>query len=158
MRGGHSTFAMSAAVLAAALSLSGCGVRGAGPRGGAAARDSSFADVTFQRGRSPRELSLARGRVVYDRYCTICHGESGGGDGFNAYNVKATYGLSPTAFSDSAAFWAVPADSALAAIRGGGPAVGRSPAMPPWGRTLTQGDLFDVWEYVRSLAHAAPGN
>jgi cytochrome c oxidase cbb3-type subunit 3 len=104
------------------------------------------------------DLSVARGKIVYGRYCTICHGESGEGDGFNAYNIKATYGLTPTAFADSSAFSSVPADSALAAIRNGGPAVGKSPAMPPWGRTLTPGDLIDVWDYVRSLAHAARGN
>lgn len=158
MSGVRPTLVVSAAVVAVALFVSGCGGRGAGSRGGVAARDSSFAGVSYQRGRSPMDLSVARGKIVYGRYCAICHGESGEGDGFNAYNVKATYGLTPTSFADSSTFASVRADSALEAIRNGGPAVGKSPAMPPWGRTLTRGDLIDVWDYVHSLAHAARGN
>jgi cytochrome c oxidase cbb3-type subunit 3 len=145
--------AVSAVVLAAAVSLPGCGSPGGGPRGGLAVHDSSFVGVTFQQGRSSMELSVARGKIVYGRYCAVCHGESGEGDGFNAYNVKSTYGVAPTAFVDSPAFASVPADTVLAAIRDGGPAVGKSRAMPPWGRTLTPGDVIDAEEYVRSLAH-----
>jgi mono/diheme cytochrome c family protein len=41
---------------------------------------------------------------------------------------------------------------ALAAIRDGGPAVGKSPAMPPWGGTLTTSEIADLWNFARSLA------
>lgn len=152
---GHRCVA-AALLVVATLALSGCGRRGAGRREPAGA-DSSFAAIAFQRGRSPEELSVARGRVLYDRYCAICHGETGGGDGFNAYNVKAAFGVSPAAFTDSAAFHALSEDTALAVIRDGGPAAGRSPAMPPWGHTITAGEVIDVWEYIRSLARATPG-
>jgi mono/diheme cytochrome c family protein len=149
------TLAVLAALLGATITLSGCGRRGGGPRGGVAASDSSFAILSYGRGRSPMELSLARGKVVYVRYCAICHGESGEGDGFNAYNIKAAYGVSPTAFADSAAFSSVHAEVVLAAIRNGGHAVGKSPAMPPWGHTLPVSDVTDVAEFVRSLSHSA---
>lgn len=119
--------------------------------------DSSFAAVTFQRGRSPIDLSRERGRVLYDRYCTICHGEGGEGDGFNAYNVKATFGVSPTAFADSVVFSSVSEDTALLAIRSGGLAAGKSPAMPPWGRTLTPGEVVDVWQWIRAFPARARG-
>ena len=152
---GHRCVA-AALLVVATLALSGCGRRGAVRREPAGA-DSSFAAVTFQRGRSPEDLSVAWGRVLYDRYCAICHGETGGGDGFNAYNVKAAFGVSPAAFTDSAAFRALREDTALAAIRDGGPAAGRSPAMPPWGHTLTAGEVLDLWHYIRSLARATPG-
>jgi len=143
-------------VLAAAtLVLAGCGSRETGRRRSAGA-DSSFAAMAFQRGRSSEDLSLARGRVLFTRYCAICHGESGGGDGFNAYNLKAAFDVAPTAFGDSAVFGALSEDSALAAIRDGGPAVGKSPAMPPWGHTLTAGEIVDVWQYVRSLVRTTP--
>jgi len=150
--------AVPAVVLAAALSFPGCGSRGGGSRGGLAAHDSSFVSVTYPHDRSSMELSVARGRIVYGRYCAVCHGENGEGDGFNAYNVKSTYGVTPTAFVDSVAFASVPADTVLAAIRDGGPAVGKSRAMPPWGRTLTPGDVIDAGEYVRSLAHPTRKN
>lgn len=133
---------------------SGCGkAPGAGRRGARA--DSSFAGVTFQRGRSPLDLSMASGKIVYDHYCAICHGETGGGDGFNAYNVKAAYGVNPTAFADSAQMVSLKDAEALTAIRDGGPAVGKSAAMPPWGHTLTPGEVADVWQYARSLTGAA---
>ncbi|MBI5709432.1 MAG: cytochrome c [Candidatus Eisenbacteria bacterium] len=148
--------AAAALLLAAASVLPGCGPRRGG-RAEPARADSSFAAVTYRRDKSPEALSLARGRVLYDRYCAICHGEAGGGDGFNAYNVKAAFDVSPTAFTDSVTFGALREDTALAAIRDGGPAVGRSPAMPPWGHTLTAGEVVDVWAYIKALSRAAPG-
>jgi cytochrome c oxidase cbb3-type subunit 3 len=130
-----------------------CGsTRGPGTAHQAGTADSSFAAVTFSHGRTPVELSMVTGKVVFDRYCAICHGESGGGDGFNAYNVKAAYGVDPTAFSDSARMVSLADAQALKAIREGGGAVGKSAAMPGWGRTLSPGELADVWRYARSLA------
>jgi mono/diheme cytochrome c family protein len=145
---------VAAMIVAAAMTLSGCGPRKAARH--AASADSSFAAITFQRGRPPAALAELRGRVVYDRYCAICHGTSGGGDGFNAYNLKSAFNVTPTAFGDSAVFHALSQDTALAMIREGGAAVGRSPAMPPWGKTLTPGEIVDVWQYIRSLAQGAP--
>lgn len=144
-------------LLAAALSVSDCGQRvGTGSRGGSGSSDSSFAALTFRHGRSPSELCLARGRILYGRYCAICHGEAGDGDGFNAYNVKAAFGVSPTAFADSAVFSSLDPDTALIAIRAGGHAVGKTAAMPPWGQTLTSGEVVDLWQWIRFLAHRVP--
>ena len=138
--------------------VSGCGREG----GWFSARqhevdDSSFVAFTFQRGRSPIDLSMERGRVLYERYCAICHGDAGEGDGFNAYNVRATFGVGPTAFADSLAFALLTEETALTAIRSGGPAVGKSAAMPPWGRTLTAGEVVDVWEWIRGFPTRARG-
>lgn len=141
----------AAAILTASFALSGCGSRKAAHPPVVHA-DSSFAAITFQRGRAPEVLSVARGRVLYDRYCAICHGTTGGGDGFNAYNLRAAFNVTPTAFGDSAIFRALHEDTVLAMIRDGGAAVGRSPAMPPWGKTLTPGEIVDVWQYIRSLS------
>jgi cytochrome c oxidase cbb3-type subunit 3 len=139
-----------AGLSAAALDGCGRGARSAGQHQ-AAPVDSSFAALAFQRGRSPLDVSIASGRPVYGRYCAVCHGETGGGDGFNAYNVKTAYGVDPSAFSDSSFMVALKDSVALAAIRGGGPAIGKSAAMPPWGRTLTANELAAVWHYARSL-------
>jgi cytochrome c oxidase cbb3-type subunit 3 len=140
----------------AVLTLDSCGrsARNGSPHR-AASVDSSFTALAFQRGRSPLAISISSGRPIYGRYCAVCHGETGGGDGFNAYNIKAAYDVNPAAFADSA-FMATLEDSvALAAIRGGGPAIGKSSSMPPWGQTLTASELADVWLYVRSLAAAS---
>lgn len=145
-------------VTAASLGLAVLAANGCGRRGFTQQQpehtDSSFAAVTFQRGRPPADLATARGRVLYDRYCAICHGESGGGDGFNAYNLERAFGISPTAFTDSVTFSALREDTALAVIRDGGPAAGKSPAMPAWRHTISPGEVIDVWEYIRSLARA----
>jgi mono/diheme cytochrome c family protein len=145
--------AVIAACIAALIALGGCGraSRLAFWNGGARA-DSSFATLTSAHGRSPLAISISNGKLIYDRYCAICHGESGGGDGFNAYNVKAAFDVNPTAFSDSATMAGIADSVAIAAIAGGGPAVGKSPAMPPWGHTLTASEQSDVWHFARSLA------
>jgi mono/diheme cytochrome c family protein len=116
--------------------------------------DSTFAAVAGERNRSPEQIARDFGSRLYGHYCAICHGETGGGDGFNAYNVKAAFGVDPTAFADSATFVTLHADSAMRAIGDGGPAIGASPAMPPWGRTLTRVEMSEVWLYIRSLHQA----
>jgi mono/diheme cytochrome c family protein len=156
MRLRRGTMLMFAGLLAAVFVVWGIGCRkGSSPGHAGAQADSSFAAVTSQHGRSPLDLSLASGKAVYDRYCAICHGEAGGGDGFNAYNVKETYGVNPTAFADSTQMAPLKDSEALTAIREGGPAAGKSAAMPPWGHMLTPGEVADVWQYARFLATSA---
>lgn len=92
---------------------------------------------------------LAHGKEVYSRYCSVCHGLEGRGDGFNAYNLKPA----PRDFTDSS--FIVRLDSGLVteAVTKGGLAVGLSASMPPWGRTLSPADIRDVAKYVRHLAN-----
>jgi len=131
------------------------GGRTSGPAPHGAAPVISFAAAVHADGRSPLDLSLASGKAVYDRYCAICHGDTGGGDGFNAYPLKDAFGVNPTAFADHAQAAALKETAAMAAIRDGGPAAGKSAAMPAWGHTLTPGEVADVWQYIRSLAAAS---
>jgi mono/diheme cytochrome c family protein len=87
------------------------------------------------------------GRAVYRHYCLNCHGEEGRGDGFNAYNLDPR----PRSLADST-FQAGHTDAdLLVAIRSGGGAVGLSNGMPPWGRTLSERQMQNVVEYVRTL-------
>ncbi|MFQ5628781.1 MAG: c-type cytochrome, partial [bacterium] len=39
-----------------------------------------------------------QGKRLYDRYCAVCHGASGEGDGFNSYNLDPR----PHSLADSA--------------------------------------------------------
>jgi len=88
------------------------------------------------------------GRALYRHYCLDCHGDEGGGDGFNAYNLDPR----PRSLADST-FQAQHSDADLeTAIRSGGASVGLSRAMPPWGRTLNDRQIQNLVAYLRTLA------
>jgi mono/diheme cytochrome c family protein len=93
----------------------------------------------------PYEARL--GKVTYEHYCQTCHGESGAGDGFNAFNLDPhPRDLSDPAFQKSRA----DADL-LDTVRRGGAGVGLSSLMPPFGRTLSERRLNEVVLYLRML-------
>jgi len=90
---------------------------------------------------------LRLGRQVFQHYCQTCHGETGAGDGFNAFNLDPR----PRDLSDPA-FQEKKTDAELMdAVRRGGAGVGLSSMMPPWGRTLSQAEVDEVVRYVRSF-------
>lgn len=94
-------------------------------------------------------LEMARGKELYSRYCVICHGASGDGKGFNAYNLKSHFGVEPFDFTDSTAVAQTTVDEIKKAITYGGPAVNKSQYMPPWGGVLDEYDLACLTDYVR---------
>ena len=92
------------------------------------------------------ELRLGQGTYVH--YCQTCHGETGAGDGFNAFNLDPR----PRDLSDPL-YQKKKSDADLAdAIRRGGSGVGLSPLMPPWGHTLSARQVDAVILYLRSLS------
>jgi mono/diheme cytochrome c family protein len=96
----------------------------------------------------PMSYELRLGRATFRHYCQTCHGETGAGDGFNAFNLDPH----PRDLSDPA-FQKKKTDADLAdAIQRGGAGVGLSSMMPPWGRTLSKEQVEQVVLYVRSLA------
>ncbi len=97
----------------------------------------------------PLSYELQLGRETYRRYCMLCHGEGGAGDGFNAFNLDPH----PRDYS-SPAFQKKKTDAELAdAIRRGGAGVGLSALMPPWGHTLSDPQINQVVLYLRTLEH-----
>ena len=87
------------------------------------------------------------GKQVFQRYCAGCHGDTGQGDGFNAYNLDPH----PRDLSDPA-FQKQKSNADLAdAIRRGGSGVGLSALMPPWGHTLNARHVDAVVLYIRTL-------
>jgi mono/diheme cytochrome c family protein len=93
----------------------------------------------------------AAGAALYARSCAACHGLDGSGsDALKAVNVR------PRSFASERVMRRVSDDDLLAAISGGGPAVGRSPLMPAWGRVLSDGEMRDVVAYLRTLAAPDP--
>jgi mono/diheme cytochrome c family protein len=90
---------------------------------------------------------LRLGRATYQHYCQTCHGETGAGDGFNAFNLDPH----PRDISDPA-FQTKKTNAELAdAIQRGGSGVGLSSLMPPWGRTLSRAEIDQTILYIRSL-------
>ena len=95
----------------------------------------------------PLSYELRLGKQVFQHYCLTCHGETGAGDGFNAFNVEPH----PRDLSDPA-FQKAKKDADLVdTIRRGGAGVGLTPMMPPWGKTLTADQIDQVVAYLRTL-------
>ena len=95
---------------------------------------------------------LRLGRATFEHYCQTCHGETGAGDGFNAFNLDPH----PRDISDPA-FQKKKTNAELAdAIQRGGAGVGLSSLMPPWGRTLSRAEIDQTILYIRSLQKRSP--
>ncbi|MDR3557749.1 MAG: cytochrome c [Syntrophobacteraceae bacterium] len=92
--------------------------------------------------------SEQRGASLYAYYCAVCHGKNGEGDGFNSSELST-----PPAKHDDAAFMSTLSDADIAkVIKGGGPALGRSADMPPWGRVLGDRDVASLVAFIRTLS------
>jgi len=97
---------------------------------------------------STQDMRLAktpatRGAAVFTKYCSLCHGAAGTGDGRAASLQKvppADLTISTRARSYK-----------LQIVREGGAAMGRSNSMPAWGDVLTDAEIADVVAYVQSL-------
>lgn len=88
-----------------------------------------------------------QGKYLYMKYCTVCHGDHGEGDGFNAYNLDPK----PHSLADSA-YGASFSDASLArVISVGGRGANKSVLMPAYGHTITPDEIAYLVAYIRSL-------
>jgi mono/diheme cytochrome c family protein len=88
--------------------------------------------------------------AAYAQVCAACHGAEGGGDGIAGQALDPK----PANFKDSA-FWEARPDSVvLKAIREGGPAVGKSPLMAPWGSLYDETQARAIVEYLKTFKSA----
>ena len=89
----------------------------------------------------------AQGEALYKQFCSTCHGEGRG-------NGPAAAGLpvKPADHTNGAVMNKISDSELFKAIKEGGPAVGKSPAMPPWGGSLKDEQIRALVLYVRSLA------
>lgn len=101
----------------------------------------------------PEEIALGYqqnlGRQLNDRYCSRCHdSESTAERVSNHDNLKAA----PHAFTDGA-FLNNMSDAELTnIITHGGPALNKSPEMPPYGGTLQKSDTEALIAFIRAVA------
>lgn len=87
------------------------------------------------------------GKLLYEVYCTQCHGIHGNGKGINA----ASMAVAPRDHTDSAEMSARTDEDLFKAIQHGGKAVNKSVLMPAWGDNLSDSDIHDLVTYLRAL-------
>lgn len=95
-----------------------------------------------------------RGKEKYATLCAGCHGTSGRGDG-----VAMAPHLTPKPrdFTDAKYMETLNDEHLFQVITKGGPAVGLSGLMPPYGSILNAQETQDLVAYIRSLAVAPSG-
>jgi mono/diheme cytochrome c family protein len=83
---------------------------------------------------------VARGKTLFVRYCTGCHGPEGGGDGY-----RFLHGPDPANLTSPSTKKKSDADLFKTIHEG-------KPNMPPWETRLSEKESRDVLAYVRTLA------
>lgn len=89
------------------------------------------------------EFKILPGKIIYDRYCTFCHGNEGKGDGLNAFSLQKRP-------ADLQKVLANRSDQEVAeVIAVGGFAVNKSAQMPAFARTVSARQLRLLQEFLR---------
>ena len=89
----------------------------------------------------------SNGQKLFAHYCAVCHGLSGEGDGFNAFNLNPK----PRDLSDRASLQHFSDQQLFLVISQGGAERGKSNLMPPWGHTLNERQIRYVVASIRTL-------
>ncbi|MFQ5439784.1 MAG: c-type cytochrome [Paracoccaceae bacterium] len=92
--------------------------------------------------------AAADGEKLFKFYCAQCHGLTGKGDG---PNVTKDFPVSPRNFTDAGEMNKLSDADIRNAVMDGGPAVSKSPMMPPWGKTLTGEEIDAIIKHLRVL-------
>jgi mono/diheme cytochrome c family protein len=89
-----------------------------------------------------------QGSILYSKYCAVCHGTEGKGDGFNAFNLDPR----PRDFADSTYMAALSDDQLVRTVGGGGRSVNKSPLMPSYGWTMDPMEIRYVVSFIRTFS------
>ena len=92
----------------------------------------------------------ADAKQVFDFYCAQCHGVNGDGKGVN---VTKDFATDPRNFTVSADMEKRTDDDIRTVIKDGGPAISKSPLMPPWGATLSAEEVDGLLAHIRKLCN-----
>lgn len=102
------------------------------------------------------ELALGfeqnQGRQLSDLYCARCHDPESTPERVSNHDNLAAQ---PHAFNDGAYLNKLSDGDLLSIIQHGGPALGKSAEMPPYGHTLTKPDIQALAAYIRAVAEPA---
>jgi mono/diheme cytochrome c family protein len=97
----------------------------------------------------PLTYQETQGKRIYNSTCVWCHADATPAGPSNRMNLTPT---TPPLLNDGAALNSLSDEFLQNIITLGGSAMGKSPMMPPWGRTLTQDDIRAVIAYIRAIA------
>ncbi|MGA3213451.1 MAG: cytochrome c [Terriglobales bacterium] len=99
------------------------------------------------------EIALGYQQVVGQqlnlRYCDRCHNPESTAERVSNLDNLTT---KPHPFSEGDALNKLTDEDLAAIITHGGPALGRSAEMPPWGNTLSQADIQALIAYIRAVS------
>jgi len=84
----------------------------------------------------------AKDKKLYQQYCSVCHGEEGKGDGFNAFN------LNPKPADLNEVCKVNEAEYIIRVVTEGTKAVGKSSLCPPYGRTIQMEGINAIISYI----------
>jgi len=114
-------------------------------------RDSLSAAITDSINRNDPWIrytySERQGKQLFEQYCVVCHGQSGEGDGFNAYNLNPK----PHSLLDSTYMRALSSETLIETISFGGKGVNKSVLMPAYQNTLGKTQISNVVEYIETF-------
>jgi mono/diheme cytochrome c family protein len=88
-----------------------------------------------------------QGANLFAKYCSVCHGLEGKGDGFNAFNLDPH----PRDLTDSTYMGALSDEQIVQTIANGGRSMNKSHLMPAYGKTLNRDQIRNLATFVRSL-------
>lgn len=90
----------------------------------------------------------------YKTYCVECHGMQGNGKGVNIRDMS----VQPRDHTDAKAMSARSDDTLFKVIKEGGLSIDKSVLMPPWGDTLSDDEIRDMVQYLRTLCKCKFGS
>jgi mono/diheme cytochrome c family protein len=96
----------------------------------------------------PLNYHQAKGKRLFYQYCVWCHADSTPAGPSNRSNLNPV----PPLMNDGAALNGQSDESLQKIVALGGSAVGKSAMMPPFGRTLTPGEIQALIAYTRAIA------
>ncbi len=89
-----------------------------------------------------------QGKKLFQKFCAHCHGINGDGDGYNAEFLDKE----PAELSDAKFQRKKTNHQIFRVIQKGGAGVRKSHLMPPFGKTLSQAEIWALVAYIRSFS------
>lgn len=90
----------------------------------------------------------------YKTYCVQCHGMDGNGNGVNVRDMS----VQPRDHTDAKSMSGRSDDTIFKVIKEGGPSIEKSILMPPWGDTLSDEEIHDMVQHLRTLCKCKFGS
>jgi len=91
------------------------------------------------------DFRISKAKVLYNRYCVFCHGDTGGGDGLNAYSIP----VKPRNFNERTVLARKTDEELARVILSGGNSQGLSKYMPAFDRTLSTDQVGHLVAFIR---------